>query len=490
MTSLGTGTLRALAVKSAAWYGATRLWGQLVSWAVTVLLARLLAPQDYGLFAIALSVLSLLELLQEFGLGTALVQRQVLRSEQINAVFWVVSSSSLLLTAATMMAAGPISTAYGEPGLAWVLRILCVNFFLNSLGMVPYSLLTKAMNLRDRSLAEAFATAASALVALALAWTGHGVWALVVGHLARAIVLNVLMAVFAGWIPGLAMDVRGLADLLRFGAGIAGTHITGTTGTTMNTFLLARLLGSAGVGLYAMGQGLTEAPSRLSSAIINQVSLPLFARVQHDRELLAASFLRISKYLAAISLPVQIGLALVAPDLVPALLSPKWSEIVVPFQILCLESALVLATLACSPLLTACGRAKLLLSRSFLSLGALVGATIVGAPFGLVGVVIARVVVMVPLRLTLLIPSLLQLEVPLMVYLRTLGSSVTATALMAAGVLVAQLARPAEASHLEMLAASATSGAAIYLAALFLLDRGLTAEIRTMARDLFSPQRA
>src|SRR4029077_16823976 len=69
-------TLRTLAVKSAAWYGATRLWGQLISWAVTVLLARMLAPEDYGLYAIALSVLAMVELLQEFGLGTALIQRQ------------------------------------------------------------------------------------------------------------------------------------------------------------------------------------------------------------------------------------------------------------------------------------------------------------------------------------------------------------------------------------------------------------------------------
>jgi O-antigen/teichoic acid export membrane protein len=316
------------------------------------------------------------------------------------------------------------------------------------------------------------------------------VWALVWGHLVRAIVLNVSMSVFAGWMPGFAIDFRGLGDLLRFGVGIAGTHIVGTTGTTVNTFLLARVLGSTGVGLFAMGQSLTEAPSRLSSAIINQVSLPLFSRVQHDRALLSASFLRISKYLAAISLPVQIGLALVAPDLVPALLSPKWSAIVVPFQILCLESAVVLATLACSPLLTARGRAKLLFSRSFLSLATLVGATIVGSPFGLVGVVIARAVVMIPLRLTLLLPTLFELGVSLSVYLRTLGSPLAATALMSAGVLAAQFARPAEAGHFEMLAATVSLGAAIYLVALFLLDRSLTTDIRTMARDLFSPSSA
>ena len=144
-------SLRTRAVKSAAWYGATRLWGQLISWAVTVLLARLLAPEDYGLYAIALSVLAMVELLQEFGLGTALIQRQDLTRAQVSAVFWVVASTSLLLTGLTMVAAGAISRIYGEPGLAWPLRLLCLTFLLNSLGTVPYSLLTKNINLRRRS---------------------------------------------------------------------------------------------------------------------------------------------------------------------------------------------------------------------------------------------------------------------------------------------------------------------------------------------------
>ena len=97
-------SLRTRAVKSAAWYGATRLWGQLISWAVTVLLARLLAPEDYGLYAIALSVLAMVELLQEFGLGTALIQRQDLTRAQVSAVFWVRTSQKSVSSARPVVA--------------------------------------------------------------------------------------------------------------------------------------------------------------------------------------------------------------------------------------------------------------------------------------------------------------------------------------------------------------------------------------------------
>jgi O-antigen/teichoic acid export membrane protein len=483
-------SLRTRAVKSAAWYGATRLWGQLISWAVTVLLARLLAPEDYGLYAIALSVLAMVELLQEFGLGTALILRQDLTRAQVSAVFWVVASTSLLLTGLTMVAAGAISRIYGEPGLAWPLRLLCLTFLLNSLGTVPYSLLTKNINLRRRSLAEAFGVTASALVALSLAYLGFGVVALVVGHLARAVVLNVGLAFFAGWAPTLEVDFRGMRKLLSFGMSVAGSQLVATFTTTTNTFVIARLLSSTAVGLFSMAQGLTEAPTRLSTAIINQISLPVFAKLQHDRIQLTEYFLKISKYLAVVSLPVQVGLALVAPQLVPLLLSAKWQALIVPFQLLCLESAVVVSTLTCSPLLMARGRGGLLLNRALLWFGIVTVATIAGAWYSLVAVVTVRLLVVVPLRMTVLLPALSEIELSVGDYVRRLASPLGATALMVVAVLFLQHGVPLQLSPLESLVSEIATGAGTYIVALFLLDRTLSTELKTVARDLLSASQA
>ena len=482
--------LRTLAVKSAAWYGATRLWGQLISWAVTVLLARMLAPEDYGLYAIALSVLAMVELLQEFGLGTALIQRQDLTRSQISAVFWVVASTSLLVTALTMTAAGSISRLYGEPDLAWPLRLLCLTFLLNSLGTVPYSLLTKSINLRRRSLAEAFGVTASALVALSLAYLGYGVGALVAGHLTRAVVLNVGLAFFAGWAPTLSVDFRGMRRLLSFGISVAGSQLVGTFTATTNTFVIARLLSSTAVGLFSMAQGLTEAPTRLSTAIINQVSLPVFAKLQHDRVQLSEYFLKISKYLTVVSLPVQIGLALVAPQLIPVLLSSKWQALTIPFQLLCLESAVILSTLTCSPLLMARGRGSLLLNRAVLWFGVVTGATLVGAWFSLVAVGVARLTVVVPLRMTLVLPALAEIDLSVGDYLKKLASPLGATGLMIAAVLCLQHGVPLQVTAVESLVAEVATGAGTYVVALFLLDRTLGTELKTVARDLLSASQA
>jgi teichuronic acid exporter len=490
MTTSTSSTLRTTAVKSAAWYGATRLWGQLVSWVVTIVLARLLAPDDYGLFAIALSVLSLLELLQEFGLGTAIIQRKQLSRQQINAVFWIVGATSFLLTMATFGAAGTISDLYGEPRLALPLRILCLTFLLNSLGMVPHSLLTKAINLRHRSLAEAIGVTSSALVALILAYLGYGVLALVGGHLARAIILNVLLAVLAGWFPGLRLDFSGMRGLMSFGIGVAGTHVVATGATALSTFILARVLSGAGVGLYAMAQSLTEAPNRLSAAIINQVSFPVFSKLQDDPEGLAAYFLKISKYLAVVALPVQVGLALVAPDLIPLLLSSKWDSLIVPFQILCFESVVVFSTLTCSPLIIARGLSGLLFRRALFASSCLLASTLMAGPFGLIGVVTARLVTSFPSRLSILMPALRELNLSLFGYLKGLASPLIATALMSTVVLTMQRVWPADAARFALLVGSIAAGAVSYTVALFLLDNRLWGEIRTVTRDLRSTSKA
>jgi O-antigen/teichoic acid export membrane protein len=477
-------SLRALAVKSAAWYGATRLWGQGLSWAVTVLLARLLMPSDYGLFAMALSVLGLIEVVQEFGLGTAMVQRKDLSKEQINAVFWVVVGGSTVVTCATALAAGPISRVYGEPGLEWALRILCLTFLLNSLGMVPYALLTRALDLRHRSLAEAIGAATAAVVALGLAWNGFGVWALVGGHLGRAVLLNSALAVFARWRPTVVISLEGMWGILGFGVRILGTHLFGNFLTTTTTFVVARLLGGAAVGLYAMAQSVSEAPHRLSTAIINQVSLPVFSKLQGDRRRLGQYFLAISRYLALISLPVQLGLILVAPDLVSVVFSDKWADMTLPFQLFCVESMVVVQTLTASPLLTARGRANLLLNRSMVSLASLTAAAAIGTLFGLAGVALARVITMVPLRLWNLAVALDELELSMTTYATNMLSPALAGGVMATIVLLVRHGLFQLVSAPERLIASMIVGVVAYPVALLLIDRGLGVEVRTICREL------
>src|SRR5687768_4773470 len=218
-------SLRHRMVTSAAWYAGTRAWMGLVSWGVGILLARLLMPQDYGLFAMALSVIVVLELLQNLGLGVAIIQRQDLTPRHLNAVFWIMLGLSVVIALVASGIAGVAARLYDEPRLIWVVRLLALSFVLDAVGLVPYNLLTKEIEFRGRSLAEAVAVVISALTALALACQGFAFWALVVAHLVRSLVRNVGMLVASGWRPGFDVALAGMGSVVGFGLRVAGAQV-------------------------------------------------------------------------------------------------------------------------------------------------------------------------------------------------------------------------------------------------------------------------
>jgi O-antigen/teichoic acid export membrane protein len=481
-----TSPLRTLALKSAAWYGASRIWSQAVSWAVTIVLARWLTPQDYGLFAIALGLLVFLELLQEFGIGTVIVQNRDLSAQQLNALFWLLAVVSFGATILVVLTSDFVAPFYAEPRLGRALKLLSLVFLVNSVGTVPYSLLTKAIDLRRRSLAEAVGTATSAVTALLLAYLGYGVWALIVGHLARAVSRNALLWAFAGWLPTLDAAFLTLRAPLAFGLRMATAGVIANLSLPVNTMILARLQGAHSVGLYTMAESVVEAPHRVSTAIVNQVSFPVFSKLQDEPARLSTYFLAISKCLAIVALPVEVGLVLVAPDVVPWVLGEQWVEMIPVLQILGFEALVVVLTLTASPLLTARGRARLFLGRSMLSLLVQVVATLVGALFSVTAVAIARLMASLPLRLSLLLPALRELDLSFATYLRNMLAPILATGVMAAAVATVRHVLMPDALRPEALVLSVTTGALSYTITLLCLDPGLVRDFRAMARDLFS----
>jgi hypothetical protein len=155
-----------------------------------------------------------------------------------------------------------------------------------------------------------------------------------------------------------------------------------------------------------------------------------------------------------------------------------------PFQVLCLESSVILSTLTCSPLLLARGRANLLFNQAVLAFVGATAATLVGAPFGLVGVMIARLIILIPLRLLLLVLALRELELSPLVYARSLAAPLYAATVVSAAVYLVWCGWPLQSSHVELLVVTVVTGAVTYLASVIWFDRTLIADVRTMARDL------
>jgi teichuronic acid exporter len=483
--------LKTRTLNSTVWYAGTRLWTQALSWAVTLVLARLLTPADYGLFAMAQTCSFTFELLQEFGLGAAIVQRQHLTREQLNAIFWIVCGTSLSVATVACLSAGLAARFYGEPRLTQLIQLLSLTFLLDAFGMVPYNLLTKELDFRRRSLAAAWGVVASAGVSVGLAYCGSGFWALVAGQLARAVVRNIMVSVFCGWHPGCTISFLDMGKIIRFGLHVAGAGGIATLSTITTRALIGRFLGSYELGLYSMSttMGLDNPMHRLVTSVVNQLSLPVFSTLQQDDEQLRWYFLKITKYLAVIAWPAQIGMALVAHDLVSVLLSDTWQPIVRLVQAFAVGGVFYIVSLPTAPSLTARGKAHQVLRFSCLSLMGTIAACFLGLPFGLNGIATAWLVLYPLCRAYLVVLSLREIRLSLRQYLQNLCSPILATVAMTLVLLTMHGLLLAEAQPLARLMLDLGAGGVTYAMVILLIDRRFGTEVKKMVRGLMPGSR-
>ena len=478
--------LKRKAVQSTAWLASNRLVTQVISWCVTLVLARLLAPADYGLFAMAVAVITFLELFQEFGVGAAIVQRQDLTQHQLSTVFWTTLGASTVIAGAAALGAPIAAKFYHEERLLPIIQALSLTFLVNSLGTVPFNLLTKAIDFRRRFIAEASAVIVSSGLALFVAWRGFGVWALVAGTLGRAVTLNLTALVLSRWLPRFEFAWKETKDLLRFGLRVAGGTAAQTLSNVANTAILGRLLGRQDLGYYSVSDALGRSNPlhRMSTSIVTQLSLPIFSRIQKQDDELRRYLIRINRYLAAIALPLQVGVAILAVDLVTVFLSEKWLPVAPVLRLFSLGGIMSVLPLASFPLLTARGQVNFVLRYHILFAVLMVGVSYVSGKFGLMAVATSWAVAFSLLRLIPLERSLREVKLTLWDYLRSIWAPIVAAAVMAAVLLVAlRLPWMPDTSGARLVTCIALGGA-VYLPILFLADRGLAYEVRQILQEL------
>lgn len=471
-------------VNSTLWFAITRIWIQAISWVATLILARLLTPADYGLFAMALAAISLLDLFREVGLGTAIIQRQTLEKQTLDTIFWIVSATSFLLFMAALAGAPIAAGYYKDARLVWMIRSLAIIFLLSALGTVPYSLLTKEIDFKKRSLAEAYGVIISLPVSIGLAYFGYGVKALIAGHIARVFVMNISMLLSCGWRPGFQLVFTGMRQIFGFSLQVAAASIVTRLSNIATPAIVGRLLGNANLGIYTMADSLGNNPfQKLSTTIINQLSLPVFSKLQNDSDQLKYYYLNISRYLVMIGLPIQFGMFLVADDMVALFLGEKWMSAIPLVYVFSLSGIFYILPLPSSPLLTARGKASLNLRFSWFFTASTICALLVGAKFSLIWAAIAWSIVFSLARIVLLMMGLHEIRLKLFLYLQNIQSSIAALACMAISVVLTRAFFASSSISAYRFAAELFSGVIVYSASLIFFEKHLLSEIRFLFRS-------
>ena len=310
------------------WRSGSQILAQLVMWAATFLVIRILSPADYGLFAMTQVVLVLLAMLDGYGLASGLIQQRDVTERQIAQLFGMLIVLNLALALA-QIALAPIAAAYyRQPMVADLLRVQAVFYLLTPFIALSYALLCRRMEFKRQAHVFTIASVLSAAAALGGALAGLGVWTLVLAPFVLYLVRAVGMTIAARAFIRPVFDFRGVGSLARYGGVMALGSFFWFIQSQADIFIAGRQLSAHDLGLYSTALFLTQIFVSKFVPPLNEVAFSAYARIQHDDAAVASAFAKSVRIIMIAAMPFYLGLAVTAEPLVLTVLGDKWREAV------------------------------------------------------------------------------------------------------------------------------------------------------------------
>ena len=453
-----------------AWSAGAKWITQVLTWGMTVIVARLLQPSDYGLIGMAAISLGIVQLLSEFGLGTAIITMRDLNDDQISQLNTVSLLSGLAGLALSVALAIPIGEFFRAPQLPPIIIVMSIAFVTSAFSIVPNALLQKEMRFKILAIIAGLQGLAQAISTLILAFLGFGYWALVLGNLTFSFAATVLTLVWKrqrfAW-PRFSA-IRGA---LVYSWHIIVARLSWYVYNVGDFIIAGRVLGEAPLGNYSLAWTLAHAPLEKLTTMVNQVTPSIFAAVQTDYVALRRYLRNISGALSVAVFPATLGIALVANDLVRVALGQKWIGVVLPLELLALHALFRSNVVLLTPLLNVVGEERFSMWNTIVMLAVLLPSFYIGSHWGTGGIASVWVVVYPFVSLPLFWRLFRKIKMPAGEYIGALWPAISGCILMAAAVEIFKRSRdPRWPLYLD-LALEILIGAIVYMLALVLMHR-------------------
>jgi len=393
-----TTSVRADARRAFGWSLFNSVAGRFVTVFVGLVLARLLAPDEYGTFAVAIVVLAVLQSMNELGVSVAVVrwQGEIRRAARTATTLAMATSSLLYLL--VFFGAPIVAEGIGSPGSVTVIRILAVGVLIDGVSSIPGALMARAFQQRRRAIADLVALVPSSTVSIVLAANGHGAVSLAWGALAGNVTATVLVLALAPARPLPGWNHDDAAALLRVGLPLAGTSLVLLATLNVDYVIVGRLLGTTALGLYLLAFNLSSWPSNLLSIAVRRVAIPGFAKIAGDGLALEQAFTRSVRMLAVFGFLLATPLAALAWPAVGLVYGERWQPAAPALAALAVLGGFRILFDLAYDLLAGVGRTRSLLAVQLAWFAGLLVALPIGATVGGIGGVgVAHLVVAVGL---------------------------------------------------------------------------------------------
>jgi PST family polysaccharide transporter len=302
----------------------------------TVILARLLGPEEYGIIAMVTAVVAFAGMFRDLGLSSSTIQKDKLTHEQLSTLFWVNVLAGTALTVIVAAVSPLVAWFYQRPELTSVTLVLSLSFVVASFSTQQRALLVRQMRFGREAVANIIGGFISLMVAVAMAVHGFGYWSLVASTLSGSLISTILVNVLVGWRPGLTIKIDGVRSMLTFGARITGFECVNYFHRNLDNLLIGRFWGADLLGLYSRAYSLLMFPINNLRGPVNAVGFPAMSRLQGMPDEFRRYYQRLAGILAFFSMPLTAFLFVGADPIIEFALGRQWLDVVPIFAALAL----------------------------------------------------------------------------------------------------------------------------------------------------------
>jgi O-antigen/teichoic acid export membrane protein len=443
-------SIESKAISALKWATMAKLVVQLTSWAGTLIIIRLLTPDDYGLMAKVSVVCAIAGAIAEFGLGAAIVRWSEISRDELQKIYGISLLFSLIITLALAASAPGLAVLFREPRLTWPIAVTSLNIIISTVAMVPSSLATRNLEFGPLSKIEMKSGVLTIVTTLILALVDAGVWALVLGTLAGALARSIALLVFYGHIRP-RFSFAGISEHLKFGVTLMWNRVSYFVVFQSDVLIGSAFLTTKEIGQYSVALQLATLPMSKVMGTINQIALPAIARQQNDLGRVRQTVLKSIGLISLIAFPMLCGISAVAPELVRVLLGEQWLPAVTALVLLPLVVPIRMIGGVLFTTALALGNRQVDLRNTMVFSALLPLGFFVGSHWGLNGLCVSWLVT-VPLAYSITVRSVTRsIGIRVRDLARECGIPVLATIVMYAAVAAARIALPDLSSWLELI---------------------------------------
>ena len=322
--------------KSLVWILSSNISIQITQQITSIILARILSPNEFGLMAMIIVFSGVINLINDFGISSALIHHQGITKGQYSSTFFLNFFISLFLGLVFILLSPTIASFYNQETLVELCYYLSITFVFNAVPIVQIARIKQRLEFKKVSIIEFVSVFIAGLISIYMALNGYGIYSLLFRIILFSIFRTILYISTERWMPSLHFKFNEIVDIFRYGSNLMGSNILNYTTRNIDNLLVGKYLGTKSLGIYNYAYNLMLLPLSLITNVISEVVFPALSKIKDESVKFKSKYMFINRVVAFITVPFICLVFIVADRLILFILGEKWVDIIPIFRLLCI----------------------------------------------------------------------------------------------------------------------------------------------------------